>query len=180
MFFNCCLLFLVLEVERISWKVLQSPGNLCPSLLPSLSHSSEWCLLFKSRGSPFRVPKEFICLSIQSTEIFHVFGDAQFSDSKFLVRRKTWKTTSTGVHAPTQMFQTLAPEVKTSFAEVCFYVSKVMVLPLLRTVSLSLCLQDMSLPLGHGHTSCLLGIELCRKKETPGGFYFFIRSLYMN
>lgn len=25
MFFNCCLLFLVFEVERVSWEVLQSP-----------------------------------------------------------------------------------------------------------------------------------------------------------
>lgn len=46
----------------------------------------------------------------------------------------------------------------------CFYVSKLIVLPLLKTVSLCQCLQVISLTLGHGHTGCLLGIEYCWKR----------------
>lgn len=60
----------------------------------------------------------------------------QLSDSKCLVRRQTWQTTTpTGVRAPTDVSNFRCENGAISFAEMCFYVSKLMVLPLLKTVS---------------------------------------------
>lgn len=61
-----------------------------------------------------------------------------------------------------------------SSVKVCFYVSRLMVLPLLRTGSLWLCLQVMSMTLEHW--TCWLSFRnwTLLKMETPGGFGFFM------
>lgn len=75
MFFNCCLLFQVLEVERISWEALQSWPSV--SITVTISQPLSWLMLvLQSWGTPLRTPKELIYISIQSTDIFHIISDA--------------------------------------------------------------------------------------------------------
>lgn len=105
----------------------------------------------------------------------------QLSDSKCLVRRHTWQTTTpTGVHKCHKCpHRCLKLQVWKGCNFLCWSV-----LLCLQTDgssfaedSQSLCLQVMSLVLGHGHAGSPFRNWTLLKKETPGSSGFFIHEL---